>query len=120
MEASRPTTRPAASMTTHFFSTSAGLAEYVRMGLSLVPSSFRGAHMRRRCLKRSGLIHQPALPGQRLLFGVIQQNHIVIKMVFFYLDVERAPFPKTARNSRLARSSVRRRVAERPRPARFT
>src|SRR6185369_10598003 len=37
MEASRPTTRPAASMTTHFFSTSAGFAEYVRMDCPSFP-----------------------------------------------------------------------------------
>jgi hypothetical protein len=35
IEASRPTTSPVASIVTHFFSISAGLAEYVFMMLSL-------------------------------------------------------------------------------------
>jgi hypothetical protein len=35
IEASRPTTRPVASIITHFFSISAGLAEYVVMALKV-------------------------------------------------------------------------------------
>src|SRR5215831_16617847 len=114
MEASRPTTRPAASIITHFFSTSAGFAEYVRMvssdGLSMIP------RVRQTRTRDQRLIHQQGVPGQRFLSGVVQQNQIVIKMVLYYLQRSR---PNAAFSSCLAFCSVRRRVAGKLRPARF-